>query len=622
MQSGFDAILKNLRLYRQNPNSLTRHQREACRQFLLLLQRSLPHGDHSLNELKDEELAALLDQAAQDPIVPPLLAAITGEVKQPASKRKARGKKKSLGADGNPAISIHAEGNAYAVQGDMIQADGPVFKGNRQRHTHVYHDQNSHMRGFGEHAVSPSSHMDWTFLNLSLSRGVGGAPQNLAIRQESNISRSHYTSTLPFSQDQAAALNKLLEHNHEDTAIYRFSMPECASLEKLLLMETGLIFPREHQLKRIGGLLFNCLFPDLARKTELKDLIRLAAAQEKPLMMQLEFDPNDTLPASLPWELIHDGRCHLLLEQKVAISRTLAVAHPPRIFECASPYRIAVMSARPTSAESDAPETHLGTETEATLLSELLPEKSFQILPIPYGTLDSLKNTLDTQVRIHIFHGDGHAELRWRCDGCGQIWPRGVPKLCQTCDTATANAQPTGVLSIRALNGTEQYLDARGLGVLLARKGIRLVCLSACHSGVVAPNAMYAGFAQYLMREGIPAVLGMQLIVGQSQAARFFEAFYKALAGGRDLRLAVAHARAIIFDGDAWYRPVLYLHCAEQHKRLIHFPNHKSSSDRNFDPPLTKAHFWCFFSALFFFIPEFLHWEWVSRPNGCWAGLS
>src|SRR5262249_19059781 len=90
---------------------------------------------------------------------------------------------------------------------------------------------------------------------------------------------------------------------------------------------------------------------------------------------------------------------------------------------------------------------------------------------------------------------------------------------------------------------------------------LRLVVLNACEGGRSGAEDPFAGTAQSLAQQGIPAVIAMQRPVGDAAAVVFARELYGALAVGYPVDAAVSEARRILYvQGykDDWATVALY----------------------------------------------------------------
>ena len=105
--------------------------------------------------------------------------------------------------------------------------------------------------------------------------------------------------------------------------------------------------------------------------------------------------------------------------------------------------------------------------------------------------------------------------------------------------------RPVASLLFEADDEDDGRATANRLAEALAGRGIRLVVLTACQSGM--PAAAGVSFAAKLATAGVPAVIGMRLAITVDAAARYAAALYGELARGADLNRAQTDARRALF---------------------------------------------------------------------------
>jgi hypothetical protein len=93
-------------------------------------------------------------------------------------------------------------------------------------------------------------------------------------------------------------------------------------------------------------------------------------------------------------------------------------------------------------------------------------------------------------------------------------------------------------------------------------ESLRLAILNACEGARTSRLDPFAGTAQTLVQQGIPAVIAMQFEITDDVAGTFAHEFYGAVADGYPIDAAVTEARKAIFASGhdvEWGTPVLYL---------------------------------------------------------------
>ena len=120
-----------------------------------------------------------------------------------------------------------------------------------------------------------------------------------------------------------------------------------------------------------------------------------------------------------------------------------------------------------------------------------------------------------------------------------------------------------GVLLMQDDQGRGRPVPGQYLGALLHdEEHLRLVVLNACEGGRTGSADPFAGSAQSLVQQGLPAVIAMQFEVTDGAAITFAREFYAAVADGLAVDEALSEARKGIFatgNDIEWGTPVLYL---------------------------------------------------------------
>ena len=213
--------------------------------------------------------------------------------------------------------------------------------------------------------------------------------------------------------------------------------------------------------------------------------------------------------------------------------RYLDLPDPPRPLSVDGPLRLLVMISSP----SDCPP--LDVEQEWSLLTGALAEQQAGgqvIIERLAANMTELRRRL-RRGEFHVFHFVGHG--RYRSD-----WGNGV-------------------LIMEDRNGRSHEVPGDELGSLLSEYDqTRLAVLNACE-GARSDDASdpFAGMAQSLIQQGLPAVVAMQFEITDDAAITFAREFYGAIADRYPLEAALAEARGAIRDEGnltEWGTPVLY----------------------------------------------------------------
>ncbi len=120
-----------------------------------------------------------------------------------------------------------------------------------------------------------------------------------------------------------------------------------------------------------------------------------------------------------------------------------------------------------------------------------------------------------------------------------------------------------GLLLFSDERGRGREVSGQALGTLLHdHRPLRLAVLNACEGARASRSDPFAGVAQNLIRQGIPAVVAMQFEITDRAAISFAHELYSAVVDGYPIDAALAEARkALYFAGHEleWGTPVLYM---------------------------------------------------------------
>ena len=198
------------------------------------------------------------------------------------------------------------------------------------------------------------------------------------------------------------------------------------------------------------------------------------------------------------------------------------------------PLRVLVMISSP----SDYPALDVEAEWKRLneSLADLIAAGTIAMERLDEATLGNLQRKL-RRAQYHIFHFIGHGEFD--------------------------QALQEGVLLLERENRRGHRVGSQYLGMLLHDQvSLRIAILNACEGARSSRQDPFAGSAQSLVQQGIPAVIAMQFEIADDVASTFAHEFYGALADGYPIDAAVTEARKAIFAGGReieWATPVLYL---------------------------------------------------------------
>ena len=241
---------------------------------------------------------------------------------------------------------------------------------------------------------------------------------------------------------------------------------------------------------------------------------------------------SDDNLARLPWEFATFGVGEFPDDGRFHIDRTLAM-HPRiclvRFDELTAPVertegpslRLLFASAIPPAL--DALALHVERERIERELTDakLAAERTW----LEHVTGDSLQRALDG-ARFDVFQYSGHGG-----SGGG------------------------GFLCFEGTEASDGRFPANNLGLLLAGKGVRVAVLAACVTAEIEVALPWSSVARALVAGGVPAVVGMQLNIGDASAIEFLSTFYRKLAGFMPVGAAINEARkSIALQGRPGFR--------------------------------------------------------------------
>jgi CHAT domain len=297
--------------------------------------------------------------------------------------------------------------------------------------------------------------------------------------------------------------------------------------------------PQIAPLKDFGGKLYDTVFQGELRDMLLRSL-SLTSAPGAGLRLRLRLANAPDL-AELPWEFLYDRRLNRFLAQsrRSPLVRYLDLPDPPRPLTVDGPLRLLVMISNPR----DWP--RLDVEQEWSVLTGALAQPQADgrvVIERMTANMSTLRQRLRREA-FHVFHFIGHGQ--YRAD-----WG-------------------DGVLVMEDAEGGPHEVTGEELGSLLNESdATRLAVLNACEGALTDASDPFAGMAQSLIQQGLPAVVAMQFEITDDAAIIFARELYGATADGYPVEAALAEARGAIRDeGNAteWGTPVLYSRAPDGH---------------------------------------------------------
>jgi hypothetical protein len=244
--------------------------------------------------------------------------------------------------------------------------------------------------------------------------------------------------------------------------------------------------------------------------------------------------------AALPWELMRKpGETDpLLVSTQTVLVRSLDVNKVVTPRPMTGPLRVLLIRANPKGTAA------LDLSREGELIGRSLSE-----LPgVVVDEVDPVEDKIFSQLAnaaYHVVHYMGHGDFA---------------------------ATQGGMLLLEDDAGNAVPTSAKAFAHLLRDEPLRLVFLNACDTGTTPQTDglhPFAGVAAALVANGVPAVVAMQFPITDRAALTFSKVFYKRIAAGDAVDLAVAQGRSALYlaairaggDDDAgeWATPVLYM---------------------------------------------------------------
>lgn len=271
----------------------------------------------------------------------------------------------------------------------------------------------------------------------------------------------------------------------------------------------------------------------------LKTSIDRAEEQNAGLRLRLHLTDAPEL-VELPWEYLYSPtlKRFISLSAETPLVRYLEQREAIRPLAVRPPLRVLALIASPRDLPPLDIERELANLNAAL---ENLRQRSLIIVePLPHPTAAVFQQHLRRQ-DYHILHFMGHGGF----------------------DPASGD----GMVMLEDEAGRSRTIKGMHLGTLLHdHRPLRLAVLNACEAARGSRTAPFAGTAQSLVQQGVPAVIAMQFNISDEAAIVFSREFYGALADNYPVDAALAEARkaiSLLGTGVEWGTPVLYMRTAD-----------------------------------------------------------
>ena len=259
-----------------------------------------------------------------------------------------------------------------------------------------------------------------------------------------------------------------------------------------------------------------------------------AEAAGSDLRIRLRFSDDAAALATLPWEILFDAEQQhfLALSESRPILRYLSLPRPRPALMVEPPLSILAVLASPSDHNALNVEQEWSAMENA--LADLRADGKVHLERLATPSFDVLRQRLMGDP-VHVLHFVGHGVY----------------------DSAAGEGQPL----FEETTGRGRLIPAKSLAMLLHNhSAMRLVYLNACEGAIADQGNVFAGVAQTLVQQGVPAAVAMQDEISDDTAIEMARTFYTALAGGRPVDAALTHARVALSTrgNDEWAIPVLF----------------------------------------------------------------
>jgi hypothetical protein len=290
----------------------------------------------------------------------------------------------------------------------------------------------------------------------------------------------------------------------------------------------------QETIRRIGTELFLAIFQERIAVLW-RECLRRVEKEGTGARLRLRLKESEL--ANWPWEFLCDPQEDFLaISPDTPIVRYTEMITAWRVLRVRGPLRVLIVTATPRGHSPLNVKREM--EELQSALAELCKARQVELEVLEHARLSQLAGRL--RESFHIVHFIGHGTFD--------------------------EARKSGVLLFEKENGAEERVDAETLGRVLKGQRIGLVFLNACEGARASSEAPFAGLAQNLVKNQIPAVVAMQFPVPDSVAISFARHFYAALARWAPVDQAVSEARrSLVAERRIWEWgiPVLYLRCPD-----------------------------------------------------------
>jgi hypothetical protein len=286
-------------------------------------------------------------------------------------------------------------------------------------------------------------------------------------------------------------------------------------------------------LKDFGSYLFKHIFVDKIEAC-FRQHVGIVQGQEKYLRLRLRIEPPEL--AALPWEYLYDKESDTFFatDCKRALVRYIPMNSSKRPSLVTPPLRVLVVISNP----NDYPPLNVEQEKKSIeeALEKLVTEKKIRLQMLDSALMANINQAM-RKFSPHIFHFIGHATF----------------------------SDEKGEIILHDENGAGLSIDDQTFSTFFQNApDIRVAVFNACETAAISSSHLLSGLAAAVLKHELSAVVGMQYAISDEAAQIFSREFYRSLAVGDPLEVAISEARKGIFmeigKGDReWGNPVLFL---------------------------------------------------------------
>ncbi|HET9014043.1 MAG TPA: CHAT domain-containing protein, partial [Thermomicrobiaceae bacterium] len=278
-----------------------------------------------------------------------------------------------------------------------------------------------------------------------------------------------------------------------------------------LLAEAGTRSLDAAEAQEVGTGLFDALFPGPIRE-RYRESLGMVRERGARLVISFRCDPIEI--SALPWELLYDPveARFLAASLETSFARYVPLPARQRAISVRPPLRLLLVAASPAGLPPLDVDGELARIRQ--VLRPLQAGDQLEVRLLQHATADSLREALDWGP--HLLHVISHG--RRGADGVGE-------------------------LVLEDKYGDPLVMEAGDLASLLNETEVRCLVLMACHTASGSATGTLSGLGPALVRAGVAAVVTLQQELPDKAALEFSTSFYRAIADGQSVGVAVNIAR-------------------------------------------------------------------------------